>query len=236
MMTRVLIADSDESLAAAMLRSLAHFGIEAVACSSARAARAHLDAQRFDLLVIDQRMASGVNQRGAGSHEPLLTVLTASFVGRFAEPSGVRGLTLLHKPFSSLELLCVIQRALGHPGARPASIVDALRRAHAQKSSFCLRIRPEPHAAHSCDARIYVQGGEVVHAVDAALEGVAALKEILRRRRPVVEQSLDVTSRRSIHRPFKPLILETLHEIDVPLVASFGASPSRSTGLETVED
>jgi CheY-like chemotaxis protein len=236
MMTRVLIADSDESLAAAMMRSLAHFGIEAVACSSPRAVRAHLDAQRFDMLVIDQRMASGVDQRGAGIHEPVLTVITASFVGRCAEPSGVRGLTLLHKPFSSLELLCVIQRALGQPGAPPVSTVDALRRAHAQKSNLCLCIRPERHAARSCDARIYVEGGEVVHAAFGALEGVAALKEILRRRRPIVEQSPDMISARSIQRPFKPLILEILHEIDVPSTTSCHAFPSQSTGLETVED
>jgi hypothetical protein len=236
MMTRVLIADSDDSLATAMMRSLGHFGIEAVACSSPSAARAQLGAQSFDLLIIDERLTADGGVGGAGIQEGTPTVLTASFVGPFAARSGVRGLTLLHKPYTSLELLCVVQRALGRSSVRPASTVDALRRAHSEKSSLCLCVRPERRSARPSEARIYVELGEVVHAVSAPLEGVAAFKEILRRRGPVIERPLDVIPTRSIQRPFKPLIFDILQELDMPLGVSCRALPSRPTGHETVED
>jgi CheY-like chemotaxis protein len=234
-MTSVLVADSDESLASAMRRSLSHFGIEAVTCCSASTARAHLDQQRFDLLVLDQRLIVGSGYGSASMHESLPTIFTASFVGPLEEQTWVRGLTLLCKPFSSLELIGAVRRELGQPSARAASTVDALRRAHAGKRSLCLCLRSRCQPAHLMPARIYLEGGEVVHAVAGAALGSAALRELLRLRGPSVEQSADRTPTRSIQRPFKPLIFELLQELDAFSTVARKAFPLRATGLETAK-
>jgi CheY-like chemotaxis protein len=235
-MTRVFVADSDESLASAMRRSLAHFGIQAVACSSPSEARAHLEEQRFALLVLDHRVIRAGGHGGAGMNENVPIVFTASFVGPLEGPSLVQGFTLLRKPFSSLELLSIVRSELGQPGVQPASTIDALRRAHAGKCSLCLSIRSERTSPQRTDCRVYVEDGEVVHAVSGTLEGVAALKEILRRRGPVERQSSDVTAARSIRSPFKQLVFEILQELDTPLAVRSQAFRGRSTGSETVEN
>jgi CheY-like chemotaxis protein len=213
-MTRVLLADSDAALVFAMSRSLAHFGIEVVACSSPGAARGCLDERRFDLIVIDHcwRSAAWLDRCGTGGETPV--VFTTSFLGPCEGGRRVPGLMLLHKPFSSLELLSIIRRELGLPHIPPASTIDALHRAHAHRETVCLRdpcLAGRPCAA---DARIYLDRGELVHAVFGSLAGVAALREILRRRAPLGMSSADVAPARSIQRPFKPLIFEILQELD----------------------
>jgi CheY-like chemotaxis protein len=230
-MTRVLLADSDAALVQTMSRSLAHFGIEVVACSSAAATRACLEEQRFDLAVIDQRWRSATLRDGAsaGGETPLVFT-TSSWGSREGRPLG-QGLMLLRKPFSSLELLSTIRRELGLSHIPPASTIDALYRAHAHGETVCLReqsLAGDPPADEPC---IYLERGELVHAVFGALEGARALKEILRRGTPVVTASPETTPARSIQRPFKTLIFELLQELDTapsPAPAVSGA-PGRGT-------
>lgn len=213
-MTRVLLADGDSALLQTMSRSLAHFGIEVVACSSPAATRACLEEQRFDLAVIDQRWRSAALRDGASPpDETPLVFTTASLGPREGRPLG-QGLLLLRKPFSSLELLSTIRRELGLSHIPPASTIDALYRAHAHGETVCLR---DPSLAAGSGAEelgIYVERGELVHAVFGALEGALALKEILRRGTPVVTASPETAPARSIQRPFKPLIFEILRELD----------------------
>jgi CheY-like chemotaxis protein len=211
-MTRVLLADSDAALVFAMSRSLAHFGIEVVACSSPGSTRGCLEEQRFDLVVIDHRWRSAAWRDGAGTGQQTPIVFTTSFLGPCEGGRLVQGLMLLQKPFSSLQLLSIIRRELGLPHIRPASTIDALHRAHAHRETVCLRDPSRRSSARgSC---IYLDRGELVHAVFGSLAGVAALREILRRRAPLGMSSAEEAPTRSIQRPFKPLIFEILKELD----------------------
>jgi CheY-like chemotaxis protein len=234
-MTRVLLADSDEALVFTMGRSLAHFGIEVVACSSPGATRACLEEQRFDLVVIDQRWRSATRRDGAGTGDETPVVFTTSFWeprdGRRQE----QGFRLLRKPFTSLELLSIIRGELGLPHIPPASTIDALHRAHAHGDTVCLRARALAGGAAAGDLCIYLDRGELVHAVFGSLEGVAALREILRRRTPVVTASAEVAPATSIQRPFKPLIFEILQELDT-LPSSAPPPASGVHGLDRSED
>lgn len=234
-MTRVLLADGDEVLLLTMSRSLAHFGIEVVACSSPAATRACLEEQRFDLAVIDQRWHS-VTRRAEASpaSETPLVLMTSSWGPREGRPSG-EGRTLLRKPFSSLELLSTIRRELGLSHIPPASTIDALHRAHAQQQTVCLRARAVGEDWLAAEACIYLEGGELVHAVFGALDGVRALKEIVRRRAPVVKASPEAAPARSIQRPFRSLIFEILQELDTAPPAAAPAC-SGASGLDTNDD
>jgi hypothetical protein len=216
-MTRVLLADSDAALVFAMSRSLAHFGIEVVACSSPGSTRGCLEEQRFDLVVIDHRWRSaawldGGDGAGPGTETPV--VFTTSFLGPCEGGRLVQGLMLLRKPFTSIELLSIIRRELGLPLIPPASTIDALHRAHAHRETVCLGDPPLAGRSSAADSRIYLDRGELVHAVFGSLTGVAALREILRRRAPLGMSSADPAPARSIQQPFKALIFEILQELD----------------------
>jgi CheY-like chemotaxis protein len=234
-MTRVLVADSDESLASAMIRSLAHHGIEAIACCSRNAARAYLRERPFDLIVFDHRWTSWADPRGAAGREPAPVILTASFLAPREERHLLERFVLLRKPFSSLELLSIIRRELGKPSTPPASTIDALRSAHARSKTLCLAVQTRPEKDRPADSHIYVERGEVVHAVSGSLEGVAAFRQILRRGR-LGKCSGDVTSTRSIRRPFKRLILETLQELDSPCAPPGRTQPEVTIRLATDDE
>jgi CheY-like chemotaxis protein len=213
-MTRVLLADSDAALVFAMSRSLAHFGIEVVACSSPGSTRGRLEEQRFDLVVIDHRWRGSAWRDGASTGMETPVVFTTSFLGPCEGGRLVQGLMLLRKPFSSLELLSIIRRELGLPLIPPASTIDALQRAHAHRETVCLRDPSLAGRPSAADSRIYLDRGELVHAVFGSLTGVAALREILRRRAPLAMSSADAAPTRSIRQPFKALIFEILQELD----------------------
>jgi CheY-like chemotaxis protein len=233
-MTRVLLADSDAALVLTMTRSLAHFGIEVVACSSPAATRACLEQQRFDLAVIDQRWRSVTLRDGAspGGETPFVFT-TSSWGPREGRPLG-QGLMLLRKPFSSLELLSTIRRELGLSHIPPASTIDALHRAHAHGETVCLRDQPLAGDSPGEELCIYLERGELVHAVFGELEGARALKEILRRSTPVVTASPETARARSIQRPFKPLIFEILQELDT--TPSAGPPAAGVSGQGTKDD
>jgi CheY-like chemotaxis protein len=235
-MTRVLLADSDEALVFAMSRSLAHFGIECVICSAPGATRTCLEEQHFDLAVIDHRWRSATRCDGATTGDETPVVFTASFLGPGDEERLGKGFMLLRKPFSSLELLSIIRRELGLPHIPPASTIDALHRAHARGQTVCLREQSLAGGPSAQALRIYLDRGELVHAVFGSLEGVLALREILRRRIPVVvASSAHLAPARSIHRRFKPLIFELLQELDTP---PSGSPPpfSETSRFDTVGD
>jgi DNA-binding response OmpR family regulator len=233
-MIHVLLADSDAALAFAISRSLAHFGIEVVACSSPGATRLCLEEQRFDLVIVDYRWQSALRRDGTSAGKEPPVVFTTSFLGPREGRRLVQGLMLLLKPFSSVELLTIIRRELALHSP-PVSTIDALRCAHAHGETVCLRDRSLAGHASAGDSRIYLDRGELVHAVFGSLEGVAALREILLRRAPVVTSSADVAKVRSIHQPLKALIFAILQELDT---LPSGAPPpfSRVHRLETVDD
>jgi hypothetical protein len=223
-MTRVLLADGDAALVFAMSRSLAHFGIEAVACSSPGSTRGCIEEQRFDLVVIDHRWRNAAWRDGPSTGKQTPVVFTTSFLGPCEGGRLLQGLMLLRKPFSSVELLSIVRRELGLPHIPPASTIDALHRAHAHRQTVCLRSPRLVRRASAGESRIYLDRGELVHAATESLAGVAALREILRRRASLGMSSADGAPTRSIHRAFKPLIFEILQELDT---LPSGAPPRR---------
>ncbi|HLH67325.1 MAG TPA: PAS domain S-box protein [Solirubrobacteraceae bacterium] len=115
----VLVVEDQEPLRAITARILERAGYRVLTASSGpEALRRAAEAQRIDLLLTDVVMPDMLGQRLAELIRELRPGLRVVFVSGFARPAleqAGRALEgpLLHKPFTSAELLGVVARALG---------------------------------------------------------------------------------------------------------------------------
>src|SRR5262249_12814940 len=160
--TRVLVADSDPGLVSVVMRGLSQVGLEAIGCTSSPPLARHLERQSFDLVVLGYGLAA-LDELSLGNARKVVLV---SFLGDLAERELRRHCFVLHKPFTSIELLGVLREELGLLRERPDSLVGTLSTAHRLRESISVCVSSD---AGPC--RIEVAEGEIVHAEVAALQG-----------------------------------------------------------------
>jgi hypothetical protein len=88
---------------------------------------------------------------------------------------------------------------------RSFSVVDVLRRAHTSGGSVALRVGR---------GEVYLEGGEVVHAEFCGVRGEAALVDVLSEVDPTVVRVARRAVERTIHKPFRPLLLDLLRFLE----------------------
>jgi CheY-like chemotaxis protein len=120
----VLVVEDDGPLRAILARALSGAGYRVLAAASGQEAlelaAAHLDP--VDLLLTDVVMP-GMNgrqlaERLAASHPSLPVLYLSGYTDEILGPQGVLapGLDLLHKPFTTAELLAAVARRVGGVG------------------------------------------------------------------------------------------------------------------------
>jgi DNA-binding response OmpR family regulator len=194
--------DADARLVSAVTRALAQEGIEVIGVPSVEHAHACAEQRSVDAALLDGDL---IDEIELSVFARLPVILMTSFL----EPEGAhrffRQARLLRKPFTSTQLLSALRETCGTLRAEPASLVDVLRRAHSDKQSMVLRIG---------DAEIVVDAGELVHAERPGMAGERALADVLANGpREFVQVPFRAVGR-SIHRPFRALLLDLLRHID----------------------
>jgi hypothetical protein len=200
---RVLVLDADPMLTTAVARCLHEEGVEVLeqSCTST------IDEWApgpFDLALIDARFTSSADRIGAGR-----VVVMVSYPDPEAEREVAARFISIRKPFTSAQLLSLLDDELGWVRYRPGKLVDALRAAHSELRS--LRIVLDRGES---TAEIHMVNGEVHDATFGDLCGEDALCALLRSRRSVREVATVAPSRRTVTRPFRELLFDLLTRID----------------------
>jgi DNA-binding response OmpR family regulator len=200
---RLLMLDFDTRLIAAVSRALRQHGVDVVGTQSTEAAVSHAQAQSFDVALLDCDSLDPADL-APFSHVPL--ILTTSFLEHEGKHRLFgRGL-LLHKPFTSAQLLSTLRDTLGVIGSEPAHLIDILRRAHTEAQSVGFSVG---------EAELFLECGELVHAQLGEMQGEGALAEVLAAGSASMSRIPARNVPRTIHRPFQTLMLELLHRIEV---------------------
>lgn len=115
---RILIVDDDEIFCRFLVEALEDVGIDAVSIHDGLAAYELVHRERYDLGIIDVRMPRILGTElteGLQALQPHLKVILASaFADRaLREYARHRGVLLLSKPFTKLQLLDAVEVALG---------------------------------------------------------------------------------------------------------------------------
>jgi hypothetical protein len=200
-MTLLLMLDFDPHLVSAVTRTLRQHAIAVVGVTAVHEAYERATTQPFDAGLLDGDVLSRGELDAFGS---LPLVLTTTFL----EPVWDRWFSerpILHKPFTSAQLLSVLGDTLDALRPRSASVVDLLRRAHSAGRSVAYRVGR---------GEVFLEGGELVHAELDGIRGEAALSHVLAEVDPLVVRIADRAVERSIHRPFRTLLLDLLRRIE----------------------
>lgn len=115
---RILVVDDDEQVRTLLVRLLGDHGHLAEAASDAVSARARLDAEEFELALVDIRMpgmsglalATAILQAGTDTAVVMVTGMDDPSIARTALDEGVYGYVV--KPFEASEILISVQGAL----------------------------------------------------------------------------------------------------------------------------
>jgi CheY-like chemotaxis protein len=217
-MRSVLLVNRDPAALAALERELNARGYEATATHDTAEAIAILNRRAMDVVVADlSALGTNVLLEQVSARSPRTRAIVTSKEGgtrdyqQAIEAGAVR---VLRAPVRSLEMLRAIRSALeleaGFPGTlRGLSLMDVLLMAHHARRS--LEIVVEGWDA----GQLFLEHGELIHAVSRDLIGEPALHRILRlpagSLRAVV---LRLGTPHTIARAFRPLLLDALHALD----------------------
>ena len=216
-MVSVLIVDDDAQLRRALLRTLSAHGFESKAASNYDEAINQLGLQPYDVLLTDLRMGDkdGIDLLNALRDlraSPRAILMSAYATARDSQRALDLGATrVLCKPFETSEVIDAIQRAVeaSYVGSvHGLSLIDMLQMFHYSRRSVVLELLGKDYAT------VAMQEGEIVDARRASTEGEAALREILSCRAGSLKTRSLGEVTRTIDRPFQPLLLDLLRELD----------------------
>ena len=235
-MTSVLVVDDDAPLARALARELRGNGYDATPVSGYDEALERLSEQSYDVVLTDLRMGAkdGLDlilaiAESFPATRPILmsAYATARDSERAKELGAVR---VLCKPFDTAEMLQAVERAVecaqGFVGSvHGMSLVDMLQMFHYAQRSVSVRV------LGGLPAAIHLKNGHIVHASHGAVEGEAALAQILVLPAGSLQTSPLEPVAQTISRQFQPLMLDLMRLLDE---ARRGPLPELSYGVESV--
>lgn len=201
---RLLMMDFDTRLIAAVTRTLRQQGVDVVGTHCVETARGLIQAQHFDITLLDCDSLDPADLTPF-SKRPLILTTT------FFEHEGKHRLFghghLLRKPFTSAQLLSTLRDTVGGLlGSEPDHLIDILRRAHTDAQSVGFSVG---------EAELFLEHGELVHAQLGEIQGEGALAEVLAASSSSLSRIPVRDVPRTIHRPFQTLMLDLLHRIEV---------------------
>lgn len=221
-MIRLLMFDFDPRLISTVARTLRQNAVEVIGVQSLEHAYERTTTHPFDGALLDGDV---LRPSELGAFWPLPLILTTSFL----EPSGGRRWLserrMLHKPFTSGQLLSALSETFGPLALGSASLVDVLRRAHTEGRSVALRVGR---------GEVFIEAGELVHAELDGVIGEAALVDVLTEIDPIVVRIGDRAVERTIHKPFRPLLLDLLCFIEEREKRALPPAQRSSTRLRLV--
>ncbi len=201
-MKHLLMLEFDRRLVSAVSRTLRPKAVEVVGVQSLEHAYERTGHQSFDGALLDRDVLA---PHELDAFWPLPLILTTSFLDPHGGAEGPAALRVLQKPFTSAQLISMLNETFGPLEPRPSSVVDVLRRAHTSGGNLALRVGR---------GEVYIEGGEVVHAEFCGTRGEAALVDVLSEVDPTVVRVAGRAAERTIHRPFRPLVLDLLRFIE----------------------
>lgn len=204
-MTRVLVVDRDATLTSGVARGLWEAGIEVVEHARAAGAREALAGSAFDAVLVDWAFREVVEDVGSA---PVIVMVSYPDPGQERELA--RRFTLLRKPFTSVELLLLLNEQLGRHRNLSRRLLDALRASHAQRESVRIVLGPEGRPG----AEVLMVDGEIHDAHYGALQGEPALCALLAEPRGVRLAVARPPFSRTVHRPFRALLLDLLEQLE----------------------
>jgi len=216
-MVSVLIVDDDAQLRRALQRTLSVHGFESKAAGNYDEAIEQLGSQFYDVLLTDLRMGEkdGIELLKAlpglrASPRPIL--MSAYATARDSQRAIDLGATrVLCKPFETSEVIDAIQRAVeaSYVGSvHGLSLIDMLQMFHYSRRSVVLELLGKDQGT------IALEEGEIVDARHGSAEGEVALRQILAHRAGSLKTRSLGEVTRTIDRPFQPLLLDLLRELD----------------------
>lgn len=219
-MTRVLVVDDDGAMRGVVARHLASHGYEVQVVDGVSAASHVLRGGGVDVLLTDLRMPEqdGIDLLTAvrGLSPRTRAVLMSAFASArdYQTAVSLGAVTVLCKPFTPADLLSAIRQAEEcesgfHGTFHGMSLVDILQMFHFGRRSVSI------HVTASESGTVHVQDGEVIHAERGSLSGVEAFAAILAAKSGAIRTTVLVPDvRRTIHRSFESLLLDSLRELD----------------------
>ncbi len=228
-MRRVLIVDDEEDILYGLSRYLKRHGYEVITESSPRKALEVLSTEPADILITDIKMdeLSGldlIEDARKINRDLKVIVMTARGSEELERLAIERGaVEYIEKPFDIDYLLQVLKKLEkgGFKGVvKELSITDMLNILHMERSDAMIRI-----SSSAGPGRIYIEGGEIVHAVFGEEEGLDALKTIFSLEGGTFSVDKGVKPpKRTISTPFSNLMLEIFAEIDEESAGNIEAS------------
>jgi DNA-binding response OmpR family regulator len=216
-MVSVLIVDDDAQLRRALLRTLSAHGFESKAASNYEEAIDQLGKQPYDVLLTDLRMGEkdGIDLLNALQElaaSPRAILMSAYATARDSQRAlDLGAIRVLCKPFETREVIDAIERAVeaSYVGSvHGLSLIDMLQMFHYSRRSVVLELLGKDHAT------ISLQEGEIVDARVGNQEGEVALRLVLTRPAGSLKTRSLGEVTRTIARPFQPLLLDLLRELD----------------------
>jgi CheY-like chemotaxis protein len=219
-MTSVLIVDDDVALRTTIGRDLTEQGFAVTLANNAAEARQLLISLPIDVMLTDLRMPGpdGIDLlESVRTVSPRTrTILMSGYASardyqRAIECGAVR---VLCKPFTSSELLQAIRQAVdcetGFRGSiHGLSLIDLLQMFHYARRSLAIVVDG------LTPGQVFLEDGELIHAVYRELHGESALRMILAMPAGSLRTMvLPHATPRSIMRDFQTLLLDTLRTVD----------------------
>ena len=219
-MTSVLIVDDDVALRTTIARDLGDQGFVVWLAQDADEAIAVLAARSIDVLLTDLRMpgADGIDllEKIQSLSTRTRAILMSGYASardyqRAIECGAVR---VLCKPFTSSELLQAIRQAVdcetGFRGSiHGLSLIDLLQMFHYARRSLAIVVDG------LTPGHVFLEDGQLVHAVYRELDGEPALRMILAMPAGSLRTMvLPHATPRSISRDFQTLLLDSLRTVD----------------------
>jgi CheY-like chemotaxis protein/predicted regulator of Ras-like GTPase activity (Roadblock/LC7/MglB family) len=249
-MTSVLIVDDDAAFRNTIGRDLGEHGFRVALAHNAQQAIEVLLAQPIDVMLTDLRMPGG---DGIDLLENIRTVsprtrailmsgyASARDYQRAIECGAVR---VLCKPFTSSELLQAIRQAVdcetGFRGSiHGLSLIDLLQMFHYARRSLAIVVDG------LTPGHVFLEDGQLIHAVYRELTGEPALRMILAMPAGSLRTMvLPHATPHSINRDFQTLLLDSLrvvdeanlHELEGELAGLDDTAPPPTRSLEAVVD
>jgi ActR/RegA family two-component response regulator len=211
----LLIVDDDALTLRALVRMAAKSGLEILTASTLADARPILQTNNVDVLLTDLKLDKGEGTEllhlVQSSALRTRSILMSGSCGQEAERLAFKlgALDVLEKPFQDEALLAAVKRALDPPSGFSGdlcsvTLFDVLQMYHAGRRSVRIEL------AGPKVMQIYVEQGQVVHAVCGGMTGLA-LRQILATTQGRLRSTvLDAVPQRTVVRRFEALIVDAL--------------------------
>lgn len=218
-MRRILIVDDEEDILFGLSRYLKRHGYEVITETSPKKALEVLSTEPADILITDIKMEelSGLDLIESAKRinkDIKVIVMTARGSEELERLATERGaMEYIEKPFDIdylIQLLKKLEKGGFKGVVKELSITDMLNILHMERSDALIRI-----SSTAGTGRIYIEGGEIVHAVFGEKEGMEALKALFSLEGGTFSVDKGVKPpKKTIDMPFNSLMLEIFAQID----------------------